>query len=472
MNRRKATAFCAIAVVTAAVLIPAFAHEGHGKTESASWDPNAPKKVSPETALAIGLKTAEVDFGKIEEVMRLTGAVRARPDRLVAVSPRTAGIVRAISVQPGDSVKKGDALAEIESQELAKNIYELRRLEADYERLLSDVKKSESLVRSLEIEVPATSAGADLAEAEAARLTASGEAVSANLLAQRKTEAIKLRADAALKAVALEQAKTDVHSLRTQGASTLRSVEALRALIPPSGANAAEGSEVLVDAGRPGLVRFLSPIDGVVVTRAAIVGQGVDAGAKVLTIGDFANVQIEGEVPETLVDALVAAGTPGVRVRRSTDGALVTTGTVRFISPVIDASKRTAHVIIDADNPGAVLRQGMFVELAVVLRQTDSAVVVPASAIVKEGPLQYVFVKDKDFFKKHDVATGTRDDQIVEIKQGVAPGDVIAVQGAFSLSQLRGISPGAAAEPAKTPDNAPTKSEPKPSSDGTDHTHG
>ena len=118
---RAAVAMGALALVTAAFLIPVYAHEGHGKTESASWDPNAPKKVSPQTALAIGLKTAEVDFGQVEEVMKLTGSVRARPDRLVAVSPRTAGIVRAIRVQPGDSVKKGDALAEIESQELAKN---------------------------------------------------------------------------------------------------------------------------------------------------------------------------------------------------------------------------------------------------------------------------------------------------------------------------------------------------------------
>lgn len=460
----------ALALVSAAIMIPVYAHEGHAKIESASWDPNAPKKVSPETALAIGLKTAEVDFGQVEEVMKLTGAVRARPDRLKAVSPRTAGIVRAIMVQPGDLVKKGDPVAEIESQELAKNVYELRRLEADYERLLSDEKRAESLVRSLEIEVPATSASADLAEAEAARLTASGEAVSANLLAQRKGEAIRLRADAGLKAVALAQAKTDVQSLRDQGVTTQRSVEALRALIPP--AQAGEGGEVAVDAARPGLVRFLSPIDGVVVTRAAVVGQGVDAGAKVLTIGDFASVQIEGEVPESLVDALVASGTPSVRVRRSNGGELVTTGTVRFVSPVIDASKRTAHVIIDADNPGGVLRQGMFVELAVILRQTDSAVVVPASAIVKEGPLQYVFVKDKELFKKHDVATGTRDDQIVEIKLGLAPGDVIAVQGAFSLSQLRGISPGADPEPAQTSDTAPAKQEPKPSSEGADHTHG
>ena len=90
------------------------------------------------------------------------------------------------------------------------------------------------------------------------------------------------------------------------------------------------------------------------------------------------------------------------------------------------------------------------------LSTNDSAVVVPASAIVKEGPLQYVFVKEgkgvSEVFKKRDVATGVRDDRIVEIKQGLVPGDVIAVSGAFSLSQLRGFVPGApeAAEPAKS----------------------
>lgn len=465
MNRRTVLTVGATAVISAAILIPAFAHEGHGKTESASWDPNAPKKVSPETALAIGLKTVEVDFGQVEEVMKLTGSVRARPDRLQAVSPRTAGIVRSITVQPGDAVKKGDALAEIESQELAKTIYDLRRLEAEYERLQAEAKKAESLVRSLEIEVPATNTSAELAEGEAARLQASGDAVSANLFAQRRSESVRLRAEAGLKVVSLDQAKADVLSLKTQVVSTQRSVDAFRALIPP--AETSGGTEVLGDPARPGLVRFLSPIDGVVVTRSVVVGQGVGAGERVLTIGDFGSVQIEGEVPESLVDALVGAGTPSVRVRQSNDGALVTTGTVRFISPVIDASKRTAHVVIDADNPHGLLRQGMFVELAVVLRQTDSAVVVPASAVVKEGPLQYVFIKDGEYFKKRDIAPGTRDDRIVEVKQGLAPGDVVAVGGAFSLSQLRGVSAGAAEEPAKA--------DAKPATDNSDkadgHTH-
>lgn len=449
MTRRTAVAAGAGAVAVAAVLIPAFAHPNHGQTATMSFDPNAPKTVSPETALAIGLETAEVDFGQVEEVMHLTGTARARPDRLLGVSPRAAGIVRSVAVQPGDTVKQGDLLAEVESPELAKNAYELSRLEADYAGLLADVARAESQVRSLEIEVPAASAAADLAEAEAARLQASGESVSANLLAQRRGEAIKLRAEAGLKAVALDQARKDVESIRAQAGATQRSVEALAASVPSSNAGS---MEIANDSARPGLVRFLSPIEGVVVARQGAVGQGVDAGQAVVIVGDFTNVQIDGEVPESLVDQLVASGAPSVRIRRSNDGALVTTGRVRFVSPVIDATKRTAHVLIDADNPGGLLRQGTFVELDVVLRQADSAVVVPASAIVKEGPLTYVFLKDGEHYQRHDVATGAADDRIVEIVKGVVPGDVVVIGGAFSLSQLRGVAPAPAAGPAKGAD--------------------
>ena len=55
-------------------------------------------------------------------------------------------------------------------------------------------------------------------------------------------------------------------------------------------------------------------------------------------------------------------------------------------------------------------------------------------------------------------------DRVVEIKQGLVPGDVIVVSGAFSVSQLRGFVPGAP-EPAQP---APTAGK---SSDGHGHTH-
>lgn len=465
MNRRMAIAASAIAVISASILIPAFAHEGHSKPTGATFDPNAPKRVSDATALAIGLKTAEVEFGQVEDVVRLTGMVRARPDSVAAVAPKYAGVVRLITVQPGDVVTKGQTVAEIDSPEIARLMYDLKRLEAENERLLADVTRAQSQVASLEIEVPALTKGADLAEAEVQRLTSAGESVSANLLAQRKAESFKLRADAKLRSVALTQARSEVESLRRQAETTRRSAEALAGTLPSTSGGAE--SEALADTARPGLIRFTSPIDGVVISRRAVPGQGVSAGVAILTIGNLSAVQVEGELPEGLLDRVGSVQRAVVRVRRGVSAAsdVIAEGTVRFISPLIDATKRTAHLIVDVENAGGLLRQGQFVDLAVVLSTNDSAVVVPAAAIVREGPLQYVFVQEgkgeNAVFKKRDVATGVRDDRIVEIKQGLVPGDVVVVSGAFSVSQLRGFVPGA-------PEPAPT---PAKGGDGHGHTH-
>jgi len=460
----------AIALATTAILIPVYAHVGHNKSAGSTFDPNAPKKVSEATASAISLKTAEVDFGEIEDVVRLTGMVRARPDSLFAVSPKYAGVIRSVAVQPGDQVTKGMILAEIDSPEVARLVYDLKRLEAENERLLLDVMRSESQVASLEIEIPSLVKSAEIAEAEVERLSSAGESVSANVVAQRRSEATKLRADAGLRAIAQSQARAEVQSLRRQAETTKAAAETLRGTLP--GVDVQGSSESIVDSARSGIVRLTSPIDGVIVNRTGLPGEGVAAGFAIATVGNFSAVQIEGELPEGLIDRV--ASVPGAKVRVTRDmgvqggaiaqGGATAQGIVRFVSPVIDAAKRTAHVIVDINNANGVLRQGQFVDLAVILAANESVVVVPASAIVKEGPIQYVFVKEgkgeSEVFVKRDVATGVRDDRLVEIKLGLVPGDIVAVSGAFSISQIRGFVPGAP-EPA-----APAKS-----TDGHGHTH-
>ena len=454
----------ALAFATTAILVPVYAHEGHNKSTGSTIDPDAAKKVSEATALAISLKTAEVDFGQVEDVVRLTGMVRARPDSLFAVAPKYAGVIRSVAVQPGDRVTKGMVLAEVDSPEVARLLYDLKRLDVENERLLADVKRSESLVASLDIEIPSLVKSAEIAEAEVERLTSAGESVSANLLTQRKSEAIKLRADAGLRAIAQTQARADVDSLRRQAETTQAAAESLRGTLP--GVNVEQGTEPIIDPKRPGLVRFTSPIDGVIVSRTALLGEGVTAGSSIVTVGNFKSVQIDGELPEGLIDRVASVPNAKVRVRRGSDvkGDAIADGVVRFVSPVIDAAKRTAHVIVEIDNANGALRQGQFVDLTVILAANESVVVVPASAIVKEGPLQYVFVKEgkaeNEVFIKRDVATGVRDDRLVEIKLGLVPGDVIAVSGAFSLSQMRGFVAGAV-EPAAS----------EKSTDGHGHSH-
>ena len=149
-----------------------------------------------------------------------------------------------------------------------------------------------------------------------------------------------------------------------------------------------------------------------------------------------------------------------VRIRLSSDanGELIGVGRVRFISPVIDPIKRTTHLIVEAANPRGLLRDGLYVDLSIVLREETSAVVVPVSAVVIDGPMHFVFVKDGEFYKKQDINPGYRDDRVVEVLDGVLPGDVVVTRGAYSLTQLRPKAAAATAEAATPESSASEKS--------------
>jgi len=405
---RAALTVGALALALAAIISPAHAHEGHGASAGPTFDPNAPKRVSEATAAAIGLQTAEIDFGTVENVVRLTGIVRPLLDRVQAVAPRIAGVVRSIHFRVGDTVKAGDVIAEVDSPESL-------RLTSELVIAKSKAEQSASLLETAREREA-------LAQADLDRVEANAQAVSQNILSEKRMRSV--------------EAGGEVRRLEAELTQATREADARQRMIDALGAT------------ETGTLLLTASIDGVVVAQSAIVGQGVEAGQTIAQIVDLSRVQIEGEVPESLLPQLSSSQDAGVRVRGASDDTVIGKGNVRFVSPVIDATKRTGHLIIDAENYSGTLRQGQFVELAVVLGTNESAVVIPVTAIVREGPLQYVFIEEGGTFRKRDVTSGIRDDQIVEITQGLVPGDVVVVTGAFSLSQLKGEAPAAASSAA------------------------
>ena len=167
-----------------------------------------------------------------------------------------------------------------------------------------------------------------------------------------------------------------------------------------------------------------------------------------MQIADYSEVQILGELPEAEVDRLGKPSDQVVRIYTTSPDRPVATGTMRFISPEVDQMKRTLHAIIIANNKDGSLRNGMYVNLAVVLREQKQAVVIPPSAVLQDGPASYVFLKVGQLFKRKEITPGARSDRFVEVKKGLVPGDVIVTQGAYSVSQLRGTSSAPATPPA------------------------
>lgn len=463
-----------IGVCAVAVVVAALAHDDHFKGGDA-FDPNAPRTPSPVTAAAIALKTIEVDFGDVEETVRLSGIVRPSPDRRFAISAPVEGMLAALGqpaadgqpsrwLQTGDRVKRGDVVAVLHSPRLAQLVHEQLRTEVEYEQARSEVATSEASIQTLARQIESTERQAVLAEQELARLKAGAEAIGANTLGQREAAAIQARAEVDALEAARAQQQRELESMRRRAEASGRAAAALRNVIAmvingPTG----DGDAAWPGSGEDpvGVIRLRSPIDGMVVlrddndedgadagtrfARVPAVGQSVAEGDLLLEVVDYGQVQIDGELPESLALSLGTglAGPEGsmndhsVRIRGSRSGDVVASGRIRSLAPVVDPIKRTSHMVIDADNLHGHLRDGMYVDLTVVLRKSKSGVVIPRSAIVTDGPLRFVFVREKGAYVKHDVHVGAQDDRVVEVLDGLVPGDEVVISGAYALSQLR-----------------------------------
>jgi len=434
-----------------------FGHEGHGGKEVGPYDLDSPRQVSPETAAHIGLKTAEVDFGALEDTLALSGIVQAAPDRHWVISTRTAGKVLAVHKQIGDSVRAGDVLVELDSPELARNIYEARKIESDYQKLLLDVVRSEGRLNQLRVEVENSEATAKLAEAELQRIEEAAQSIPLNVVSERRAAALRASGEAKLRAVDAEVMTAEVAALKRQADALRLSRDALLAManIEPAQQQAVTQPS---DGSPINIVRLVAPADGVIIERNARPGHWAAAGETLLAVADYSIVQIEGELPEALISRVVGRSSDAVRIRTPADPNFLGAGKIKFISPVLDQVKRTAHVLIETPNATGVLRDGMFVDLAIVLREEKTAVVVPASAVVQSGPMHFVFLKSGELFKKQDITPGLSNDQVVEVLGGLAPGDVVVSQGAYSLTQLRPKAPAALA--MATPPNTPAERKP------------
>ncbi|MBT9588055.1 efflux RND transporter periplasmic adaptor subunit [bacterium] len=107
-------------------------------------------------------------------------------------------------------------------------------------------------------------------------------------------------------------------------------------------------------------------------------------------------------------------------------------GKVWRISPQVDGATRLGYARILLDT-GSALRPGMFGEARIEVGQ-HRALTVPSEALLGEGGDYFVFKLEGTKAVRQPVTTGVRNNQRVEITQGLQPNDSVAVVGARFLS--------------------------------------
>jgi Cu(I)/Ag(I) efflux system membrane fusion protein len=116
------------------------------------------------------------------------------------------------------------------------------------------------------------------------------------------------------------------------------------------------------------------------------------------------------------------------------------TGAVTYIFPTVDEKARTVKVRLEFENSDGELKPGMFADVVLSGRST-MALSVPEDAVLDSGTRKLVFRRaGEERLEPREVVTGARAGGRLEILEGMAEGDSVAVGANFLLdseSRLR-----------------------------------
>jgi len=334
--------------------------------------------VPAETVARLDIGVATVTVKPLARNIDVVGTVEFDQDRVAIAGPRLAGRIVQLHVRPGDVVRRGDMLAELESVELARTAARYLAQKARSRAAAANAARERELHR---------------------RQVSSAREREAAIAEEEALQAQVVAAEQLLLALGLSKDEL------------------------PNGAPQRPLSRFAVRA----------PIDGVLVERSVVLGEAIDAGETIARIADMSRVWVNLDVFERDL-AWMRPGLEAVlRVDAFPD--LQPAAHVRYIRPEIDPETRTAMVQLDVDNPDGRLRPGQFVTARL---KSDGGgpdtLAIPRDALQLIEGKEVVFVRGKDgSFSVRNVTVGTRGTDDIEILSGVNAGESVAVVNAFLL---------------------------------------
>jgi multidrug efflux pump subunit AcrA (membrane-fusion protein) len=170
-----------------------------------------------------------------------------------------------------------------------------------------------------------------------------------------------------------------------------------------------------------------STIDGVV--KAVLTEEGASAapGSPLFQIADMDRVEVGINIPEKEL-ARVKAGFPAAVEVIAYPGRIFR-GEVIKLSPVVDAVSRSRAARVRVDNPGFLLKPGMFAEVRILLREEAQALLIPLAALVDKGGERAVYVVENDRVRLVRPQISFTADDLAMVSGGLSAGDRVVVIG-------------------------------------------
>jgi membrane fusion protein, heavy metal efflux system len=339
--------------------------------------------LSDKAREASGLTTARIEFGNIHRTVTVNARVELPWHAQAMITSLVPGKIDRVLVRPGETVASGQELARVVSTELKTLQLELVQAsgQVDLARQLVDQQTS--------LDLQGVIAGKTLLESQA-RLA---EASAGVQIARQK-----------LMALGLDRA-------------ALERVE--------------RGGEWLP------YVPIVSPVGGIVTHADVRIGQMVRATDHLYHVVDPSSLWIIGEVLES--DVRLLAEGQQVEADFAALPGEVFNGRIDHLRLTMNSQTRTQEVVVAVDNRTPQLRPGMSGRVRISVEVAKEAIVCPVDAIIRSRSGNYLLVqRTPGKYENRKVNLGLTEKGLVEVLEGVFPGDQVVVVGNSLLAALLG----------------------------------
>jgi len=369
-------------------------------------------KATPDGSKAqtIAVTVAPVEARDVERRVEVVGSLE--PDEEVTVYAQVSGYVVKILADLGDRVNAGQPLIQLDQGDFRLQVQRTEAILRQTQAKLGAVDGKETLPDDQQSPVRQAKANSEDAALWYERMQSLYKegAVSRNDVdtARAKRDALTATLDGAL---------DQVRSLRDQ----------------------LKEQQALLDLARRnlGYTAIRAPIDGSIKQRDVSVGQYIAGGSmqntKLLVMVRDDPLKLKASVPERFQGQI----RPGqeVKLQIEAHSARDFTGTVTRVGPAVFSDTRTFPIEARIPNRQGLLKPGSFAKARVQIRVDRGVAFVPEEAVYYFVGITKAFVVKDGVVEERQVKGGDRQDGLVEIVEGIAPGEMVATS---RLSQLFG----------------------------------
>jgi cobalt-zinc-cadmium efflux system membrane fusion protein len=321
------------------------------------------------------------------------GQIAFNEDASTAVLSPFSGRVTKLLKKIGEDVKRGDALFEIDSPEVA-------QAQTDFISTLQALEKARSQL---------------------------------NLTKRTLDRQLSLMQDKATAQRDVDQARNDnaaaESDLATAQGATQAARNRLRVIFGREGEEIAriERERVI----NP-LITINAPIDGTVVNRKIGPGQFIraDAAEPLYSISDLSVMWLKAFVPESDIAYIRTGQELQVKVSAFPDQVF----TARITSVGASSDQQTRRIVVrsEINNPGRLLKADMFATFRIATGEPATGPMVPVASVIRDGDAASVWVEcEPRVFERRKVLLGGETNGLVQIVSGLNPGERVVGRGAI-----------------------------------------